>query len=173
MKTQFMYLAFLAISIFSFQGSHAQSSLQKETFKVWGNCGMCKKKIESTAKEAGAVKASWSIKKKMLDVSFDPAVTNVNALQQAIANAGYDTRDYTANQEAYDNLHGCCQYERKSATSSIKKCCSDGKVCKDGKSCKDGKHGASASCCTEGKSCSDQAACKEKGCCSEKSCCKI
>jgi hypothetical protein len=33
---------------------------------------------------------------------------------------GYDTQDVTADNKAYDNLHGCCKYDRKE-TAEVKK----------------------------------------------------
>ncbi len=37
-----------------------------ETFKVSGNCGMCKTKIEKAAKDAGASSATWNEETKDL-----------------------------------------------------------------------------------------------------------
>jgi len=34
-------------------------------------------------------------------------------IHKKIASVGYDTELETANDEVYNNLHGCCQYERK------------------------------------------------------------
>jgi len=90
----------------------AQTS-KKETINVWGSCGMCKKKIEKAAKSAGASSANWDAEKHELEVSYDESKTSNQKIQEAIVKVGYDTQDYTATQEAYDNLPGCCQYDRK------------------------------------------------------------
>ena len=86
---------------------------KKESVKVWGNCGMCKKKIEKAAKSAGASAASWDSETQLLKISFDDSKTSSVKIQESIAKVGYDTQDYTADNEAYDNLPGCCQYDRK------------------------------------------------------------
>ncbi len=96
----------------------AQTGLQKESIKVWGNCGMCKKKIEKAAKSAGAKTATWSEETNVLKVVYEPAKTSSTAIQQAIAKAGYDTQDFTADNTAYGKLPACCHYDRKGTDSS-------------------------------------------------------
>lgn len=93
----------------------AQTS-DKETIKVWGNCGMCKKKIEKAAKSAGATSASWDADQQQLKVTYEKDKSSSSKIQEAIAKVGYDTQDYTADNSVYENLPGCCQYDRKPAT---------------------------------------------------------
>jgi copper chaperone CopZ len=88
---------------------------KSETFKVWGNCGMCKSTIEKAAKEAGATTAVWNKATKMLKVAYAETVTSNAKIQEKIAAAGYDTKDLTAPDAAYNELPECCQYERKAA----------------------------------------------------------
>ena len=63
MKTLSIY-AVILFSIFSFNLSYAQS-VKNDTIKVWGNCGMCKTKIEKAAKAAGASTANWNEETKI------------------------------------------------------------------------------------------------------------
>jgi mercuric ion binding protein len=123
--------------------------VKTETFKVSGECGMCKKKIEAAAKNAGATYALWSPQTKLLKVSYASA-TGVSVIQQRIAGAGYDTPDYKATDDAYNALDVCCQYERNTKAQT---CCGVACDMKDGK-------------------CTDEAACKEKGCCKDSEKCK-
>lgn len=83
-----------------------------ETFKVWGNCDMCKARIEKTVTAEGATKADWNTKTKLLAVTFDPSKTSVDALSKKLAAAGHDTEKYKADDKAYDALPGCCHYPR-------------------------------------------------------------
>jgi copper chaperone CopZ len=83
-----------------------------ETIKVWGNCGMCKDRIEKAVTAEGATSASWDSKTKMLTVSFDPSKTNVDALSKKLASVGHDTEKYKADSKVYDGLPGCCKYDR-------------------------------------------------------------
>lgn len=84
-----------------------------ETIKVSGNCGMCAKKIETAAKDAGATTAVWNKKTKELKVTFDAATSSNDAIQKMVASVGYDTEKYTADEKVYRNLHECCQYDNK------------------------------------------------------------
>lgn len=84
-----------------------------ETIKVWGNCEMCKSKIEKAAKAAGATSANWNDETKILTVAYVPAKSTTKKIQEKIAAVGYDTQDVTATDESYNKLPGCCQYERK------------------------------------------------------------
>jgi len=119
MKTQPFVLSILFI-IASVTGLQAQKATnefpKKETIAVWGECGMCKSKIEKAAKTAGATTAVWNEDSKQLAVAYYPNKTNAAKIQQAIAAAGYDTKDNSATQAAYDKLPGCCHYERKPAS---------------------------------------------------------
>lgn len=84
-----------------------------DKIKVSGNCGMCAKKIEAAAKDAGATDAKWDKNKKVLTVKYDEATTSNDAIQKKVADVGYDTEKYTADMETYNNLHECCKYDNK------------------------------------------------------------
>jgi periplasmic mercuric ion binding protein len=84
-----------------------------ETFKVWGNCSMCKTRIEKAVKSEGAVSADWNTKTKLLTVTFDPAKTSVDAYSKKLASVGHDTEKYKADDKAYNSLDACCQYPRE------------------------------------------------------------
>ena len=107
-------VAAILFSIFSINTSSAQTA-KTETIKVWGNCGMCKTKIEKAAKSAGAKKADWNEDSKELKVTYVDNKTSSAKIQESIAKAGYDTQDYTGVLTAYDKLPGCCKYDRKDA----------------------------------------------------------
>ena len=94
--------------------SFAQS--KQDTIKVWGSCGMCKSKIEKAAKSAGAKSATWDVESHMLVLSYKTDKTDLKKIQESIAKVGYDTQDVTADNAAYDALHGCCKYDRKEAS---------------------------------------------------------
>ncbi|WP_242134999.1 heavy-metal-associated domain-containing protein [Aestuariivivens marinum] len=82
------------------------------SFGVRGNCGMCKKTIEKAANSVeGVATANWDKDKKKIDVAFDGSKTDEMAVHNAIAASGYDTEKVVGNEEAYNNLPGCCQYD--------------------------------------------------------------
>ncbi len=100
-------LAFVAIAT-----AGAQKSTITESFKVLGNCGMCQKTIQTAALGAGATSAVWNVETHMLSVTFKKKKTNVEAIQKAVAGKGYDTPLHRASDAVYNNLHGCCKYDR-------------------------------------------------------------
>jgi copper chaperone CopZ len=85
-----------------------------DTFKVYGNCGMCKSRVEKAAKTEGAATAVWDKETKMMTVTYDASKTSVEALQKKVASVGHDTELFTAPDKVYEKLPGCCLYERKS-----------------------------------------------------------
>ena len=154
----------------------ASAQTKTESFKVSGNCGMCKTKIEKAAKEAGAKSADWNAEKQELTVTFKSSSTNAAKIQENIAKVGYDNAGAKATTEAYDKLHGCCKSVR-SASATEEGCCSGESKCTDGdKGHKSDKstHNAKVDCCKDGK-CS-KAGHDGKDCCkkddSKMDCCK-
>lgn len=100
--------------IFPFTGSYAKIKNPKtETFKVYGNCAMCKKTIESTVKQNKDALGIWNSKSQMLTVTYDSTKTNADEILKRIANVGYDNDKYLSSNEVYNNLDACCQYNRK------------------------------------------------------------
>ena len=88
---------------------------ETKTFKVYGNCSMCKKRIESALKTKGVSSASWNVESKVLTVSYDPQVISLDEIHQKVAAVGHDTEKVKAEDKAYSNLMGCCQYSRTGA----------------------------------------------------------
>ena len=87
--------------------------LKTVKFKVYGNCGMCKTTIEKSLKGVkGIASANWSVDKKIITVTYNPKKIVLLAIHKKIASVGYDTDLAKAKDEVYNNLHGCCQYER-------------------------------------------------------------
>ena len=136
MKTlQIIFLSFFSIVLSL--GAFAQS--KTETFAVSGECKMCKKHIETAAKDAGATYAVWNVDSKKLTVKYNSESSNTAKIQQRIADAGYDTPLAKASDSAYNSLDDCCQYKRTAQTSQTSdkaSCCTkDAACCKDGSTC--------------------------------------
>jgi hypothetical protein len=153
MKTLILSLLFISFATAGF------AQTKTETLKVAGECGTCKKKIETAAKKAGASYAVWNAESKDLVIKYNSSSSNTAKIEKAIAAAGYDTPDFKASDEAYNKLDDCCQYERTSATASEAKSCCDDKKCTE------------ANCMKDGKCAKDMSCCKDSGC-DKKDCCK-
>ena len=90
-----------------------EAALKSTSAFVAGNCGMCEARIVKAALEvSGVSKASWDKDTKQLQVSFDEQTTSLDTIEKAIAKAGHDTQNYRAEEATYNNLPGCCHYER-------------------------------------------------------------
>ena len=109
-------------TVMSYSLSATSSSINKtseithnetEVFKVYGNCGMCKNRIEKSLKDIEDVsKASWDTNSKMITVTFNPHVISLEKIKKQIASVGHDVDGYKADDKVYNSLPGCCQYDR-------------------------------------------------------------
>jgi copper chaperone CopZ len=88
-------------------------NLKTETVKIYGNCGMCKKTIEKAGNLKDVATVNWNKDTKMAILTYDSAKTNQGEILKKIALAGYDSEKIKAKKEDYENLPGCCQYDRK------------------------------------------------------------
>lgn len=104
---------FLLSSIFL-----SAQNLSKSQFKVKGNCDMCKTRIESTAKKAGAKTAVYSIDLQTLTVETEDNLSSDDILKK-LAEVGHDNEKYRAKDNVYKNLPGCCHYERDDAVLAV------------------------------------------------------
>lgn len=104
-------VAAIGISATAQDQDHSKmNAVKSESFKVSGNCGMCKTRIEKAAKVEGVSKAEWDSKTKSLTLTFDPSKVNTDDVLKKIAAVGHDNDKYKAEQSVYDNLPGCCKY---------------------------------------------------------------
>nr|WP_317632869.1 copper chaperone [uncultured Flavobacterium sp.] len=103
-------LAIAAMATFTTATAQSNKKVTK-TVAINGNCGMCKKTIE-TAANSKDVKLVWSPESKTATLTYNPSKTNVDNVLKRVADAGYDNESYEAKEEVYKKLHGCCQYDR-------------------------------------------------------------
>ena len=100
-------LAFLSSALF------AQSTPKTENIKVWGNCEMCKVRIEKAAKIDGVIKADWNKDTQILALVYNPSKVKSEDVQKKIAASGHDTEKFKGDDQAYAKLPSCCKYDRK------------------------------------------------------------
>ena len=87
------------------------SRLEKASVWVDGNCGMCKATIEAAALAVkGVIRADWNRETHKLNLDFESNLKNIEAVEKAIADKGYDTKNFKAADSVYQTLHSCCQY---------------------------------------------------------------
>jgi len=83
-----------------------------ETVKIYGNCGMCETNIEKVGTIKKVAKVDWNQETQMATLTYDTTKTNQDEILKRIALAGYDSDKFLAPDDVYNNLHGCCQYDR-------------------------------------------------------------
>src|SRR6185503_9186306 len=111
----FKYIFTIIILAASFELT-AQVSNTKDTtisFKVFGNCEMCKERIEKAAKGKGIIKANWDIDTKLLTLSVIGSVFSLDKIHYRIAEAGHDTENERSPDITYNELPECCHYRKK------------------------------------------------------------
>jgi len=105
----------VTLSVNSFAQMHdhaAMETAKTETFKVSGNCDMCKSRIEKAAKLDGVTKAEWNDETKLLTLVYEPSKVKTDDVLKKIAAVGHDTEKFKADDKVYAKLPGCCQYDR-------------------------------------------------------------
>lgn len=116
MKTKVLSL----IALFIVGSVSVFAANKTEKVDVKGNCGMCEKRIEKAALSVvGVSGADWDQETKKLEVTFDDSKTSTDKIEMAVAKVGHDTPHHKATAEVYNNLPGCCKYERTSDKSAV------------------------------------------------------
>lgn len=109
-----LMMAVLGVA-FTSTAQEKKSKNAKVDVEVKGNCDMCKKRIEKAAFGVKGVKsATWHADDQMLHLIIDENNTSSKKVQESVAKGGHDTKEVKATTDNYDNLHGCCKYERES-----------------------------------------------------------
>lgn len=112
MKNSFLKIMVAAVMLLSTAINAQIKNAKTETVKVYGNCGMC----ETTIEKAGSIKkiasVDWNKDTQMATLTYDAKKTNQDEILKRIALVGYDSDKFLAPDDVYNNLHGCCQYDR-------------------------------------------------------------
>jgi len=87
--------------------------------KIYGNCGMCETKIEKAGNIKNVASVDWNKDTKMATLTYDSSKTSEDEILKRIALAGYDSEKFLAPDSVYDELHGCCQYDREAKTTTV------------------------------------------------------
>ena len=108
MKTKsFLITIFFSLVVL---GSFAQSKTVTANIKVFGNCMMCKKRIETALDQTGIKAAKWDTETKNLEVVYNSSKISEAKIHDLIAAAGHDTEKVKAKDDVYGELPFCCLY---------------------------------------------------------------
>lgn len=73
---------------------------------------MCETKIEKAGNIKKIANVDWNHETQMATLTYDAKKTNQDEILKRIALVGYDSDKFLAPDDVYNNLHGCCQYDR-------------------------------------------------------------
>ena len=106
-----MMLLFVTLST---QAQDKKNKNAKYEIEVGGNCDLCKKRIEKAAFSVKGVKsADYHLDDNTLHLIINEEKCSILDVKKAIASVGHDTDEVKATDKDYENLHGCCHFERK------------------------------------------------------------
>jgi len=108
MKTKLFFLSIIFFTTSSVV--LGQSKIVTASIKVYGNCKMCKKRIETALDHVGIKKAIWDPQTKNLEVVYNSSKITELEICKLVAAVGHDTDAVKASDEAYALLPYCCLY---------------------------------------------------------------
>jgi len=101
-----LFAVFCFTILFSCNGEIVSVTINTPTIQ----CGMCQATIEKgLSKLNGVSKSKVDLKTKTTNVSYSADKTDVNQIEKAISNLGYEANGTKADQKAYDELYPCCK----------------------------------------------------------------
>lgn len=107
-KLFFSLLALCVFTVSSLAQTKAVQTAKISTPTV--QCESCKKRIETYLKRYdGVVSVNVNYKRKETAVKYVTDRINEEEIKAAIANAGYDANEITANADSYKRLPQCCK----------------------------------------------------------------
>lgn len=106
-------IAILVLLSVTFASAQIKNS-ETKSVKIYGNCEMCKKRIEKAGNLMDIAKVDWNVDSKMATLNFDTSKTSEEEILDRIATAGYESEKHVAYNAAYNKLPKCCQYDKPS-----------------------------------------------------------
>lgn len=114
MKTKLILITFFALltsTVFAQTSASTQpSKIVTSNFKVYGNCGECKQRIEKALDTKGVKQANWNPSTKNLEVVYVPKKITEMKIRELVSAVGHDTDSTKASDKVYAKLPFCCLY---------------------------------------------------------------
>lgn len=110
MKTNIIYTLFIFCFALLSANTFGQGKNVTASIKVFGNCGMCKERIETALDHPGIKAAKWDTKSKNLEVVYNSKKISEQKIHEIIASVGHDTEKVKAKDDVYAKLPFCCLY---------------------------------------------------------------
>ncbi len=118
-KTQHILVTLGLLLTISWAASAQKPPKKAEVkFIVYGNCGMCEKRIEKALDVKGISFSDWDRYTKEVYIKYNPRILSEEELHKLIAAVGHDTDKAKADTAVYSKLPGCCLYRENPNTHS-------------------------------------------------------
>lgn len=107
---KFLFLAIAATGISTLAFAQAKRLVTAKISTPTVQCDLCKQKIETYLKRYdGVTYINVNVRRKETTVKYLTDRTDIEQIKTAIANAGYDADDVSANEDSYKRLPKCCK----------------------------------------------------------------
>lgn len=103
-----LFIVITSLTLFALNNDEIE-----KTIKVFGNCNMCKNRIEEALKIPEVKYAKWNKRTKLLKIIYSNSIS-LDSLEKRISAAGHDTENYKAPDNIYNTLPECCLYRNNS-----------------------------------------------------------
>ena len=110
---QYLFIPPFLFAAFFVSGCTKQDGLETATIKSASMvCGSCASNVEKAVYAVEGVKSvAVDLKQKTVEVKFVPVQTNLQTLEVAITDAGYDANERKRDPGAYEKLDACCKID--------------------------------------------------------------
>lgn len=108
-----LFLISILLTVCSCKKNENNPLNKRETVTIsipTANCSICEENIKQAIyKVEGVKKVRIDMEKKIATVTFVPLQTNLETIEIAITEAGYDANQRKRNPDAYERLVNCCK----------------------------------------------------------------
>jgi copper chaperone CopZ len=101
----------ILILLFSINSISLAQSIVEKTFKVNGNCSMCKERIETVLDTKGIKAAKWNANSQELFVAFNSNKISEDEIVKLVLSLGHKINGIEPDSMIYSRLPKCCQYK--------------------------------------------------------------
>jgi len=110
-----LMLSFIMLSMNGCALFQGNKNKVNTSFTVYGNCEMCKERIETALNRKGIQTAYWSKEEQKVFITYQSNLFTEEQLHNIVAMVGHDTDKVKADNIVYQNLPGCCHYRKEEA----------------------------------------------------------
>lgn len=102
------------LAVLLFITAKVMADVKAERIKI-NVSGTCIERVEKVAGNVeGVIQSHWDEEKKELEIIFEDKVTSLDKIEQTLSEAGFDTPNYRASEQALSKIANECKEEKTS-----------------------------------------------------------